>query len=390
MSVDYRGVDPYDALRGTRVPSWLRATPRRRQAVVQLRKRAPVDLAPLLGIEPFVMAKSLGCFLAAAARRAGALQALERSSDAEAETARRIVDELRSCEGNVGAGAWGYEFDVQTRWAFYPRGSANLIATVFVARGLLEAGTVFGRDEWTSWGADSAKYLVGGLLSKAGSIPYFRYTETSERLVHNANLLGAGLSAIVGALADDPSLVSAAVDAATTSIAAQAPDGSWPYGDFTDLGWADSFHTAYNLDGLLSVWLATEDQSVRDSLMRGAEFWTSHFFGEDGAPGYYASRQLPYDVHSGATAVDVASRLASHGLCDPGLAPRVATWMRSNLVDEGGCTRFRRGRLFTDRRHFVRWGDAHWALAVGSEQLAEADTLNPLEALVVKRRASLR
>ena len=65
------GLDPFDALRGSRVPRWVKRNRPARQALIQLRKRCPLDLAPLLGVRPFAMAKAVATFLTAAARTAG-------------------------------------------------------------------------------------------------------------------------------------------------------------------------------------------------------------------------------------------------------------------------------------------------------------------------------
>ncbi len=119
-----KGLDPYDALAGTRVPGWMRSRPRARQILIQLRKRTPVNLAPLLGVKPCLIAKALGCFLTAEAR----YQVAEGTSPTQRlETARGIVKSMCEAAGNCGGGAWGYEFDVQTRWAYYAPGSPNLL-----------------------------------------------------------------------------------------------------------------------------------------------------------------------------------------------------------------------------------------------------------------------
>ncbi len=97
---------------------------------------------------------------------------------------------------------------------------------------------------------------------------------------------------------------STALESTATTLAAQRPDGSWPYGEGGGLAWSDNFHTAYNLDGLLLVWIATGDPAVRDGLERGLTHWTRDFFGLSGEPKYYPHRPFPYDIHSAATAVD--------------------------------------------------------------------------------------
>lgn len=374
--MDLIGIDPFDALRGTRVPAWVRRTQRARQAVIQLRKRCPIDLSRALGIAPFPMAKALGAHLTAECRRDAVPN----------EDAGTLVDALLRREdiARLGDGAWGYEFDVQTRWAFYPVGSPNLIATVFVARGLGAAGIVGDEPSLRSQLTASASFVNDRLLEPAER-SFFRYTLDTARLVHNANLLGAGLVATGGTLCGDVSLVDAAVACARTTIAAQREDGSWPYGEGSGLGWTDNFHTAYNLDGLLQVWLASGDEAVRDSLERGVGHWVRDFFGAGGEPKYCPDHPYPYDIHSAGTAVDVAARLATWGFETAALAERTAEWTRQNLIDPvTGATYYQKGRLVTDRRHFIRWGDAHWALGTSSLGLVHAGRRDPLESAVAE------
>jgi len=377
--MQYSGFDPYDALRGSRVPAWVRASTRFRQAAIQVRKRSPVDLAWLLGIEPFVMAKTIGAQLTAVSRQTAAGSARREHVTALARALLERADLAR-----LGEGAWGYEFDVQTRWAFYPAGCPNLIATVFVARGLGSAGIVSEEAQLLEELGASAQYLMGKLLHSDPTC-HFAYTPTSTRLVHNANLLGAGLLAMSGALSGNEAVVRVALQAARVSLLAQRSNGSWPYGEGRSLGWADSFHTAYNLDGLLQLWLSSGDPLVREALLRGAEHWTTAFFGTSGEPWYYPDRPFPYDIHSAATAVDVAARLSLWGFATADLAERVANWTLGNLVDEEtGRTFYQQHRLWTDRRHFARWGDAHWALALASLALVRQGVADPLEAAVTE------
>ncbi len=371
--VDCLGYDPYDALTSRVLPSWVRRSRRARQAVIQIRKRIPIGPLLLFRPNPIFMAKGLGCLLTAATR----VGHLGLASD--------YLGLLRDSGGTLGRGAYGYEFDVQTRWAFYPAGSPNLIATVFVARGLGTAAIVTGDTHFLSDMAESAKFLRAELFANEDR-PFFRYTLTSNQLVHNANLLGAGLCAMVGSLQRESVLLEMSLACANTSMSAQRPDGSWPYGDGDSLGWSDNFHTAYNLDGLLQVWLATGDPVVRESLDRGVRHWVRDFFGPNGEPEYYPSRAYPYDIHSAGTAVDVAARLATWGWDTAELAERVAAWTKMNLVDScTGRVYYQKHRLWTDKRYFVRWGAAHWALGQSSLALLREGRRDPLEEAVASK-----
>ncbi|MBN1459731.1 MAG: hypothetical protein JXA57_09335 [Armatimonadetes bacterium] len=380
-----KGFDPYDALAGSRVPAWVRSQRRARQILIQLRKRAPVDLAPLLGVRPRLIAKALGCFLTAEARYQAAEQ---EPSPARPEMAQSLATSMTEAVGNCGEGAWGYEFDVQTRWAYYAAGSPNLISTFFVGRALAEAGASFGVDEWTRGARAAAEYLVTALTRRTDDgRPFFAYTPESPRLVHNANLLGAGIVAAVGKLYGVNNWGKVVLRATETTLAAQRTDGSWPYGEGDGLGWSDNFHTAYNLDGLLLVWLATGDPAVRDGLDKGLNHWEQDFFGPSGEPKYCPDRPFPYDIHSAATAIDVAARLATWGFPTAELTRRVAVWTRENLIDpRTGKTYFQKRRFFTDRRNFIRWGEAHWALAQSSLALLDSGRRSPFEAAVEAKR----
>lgn len=366
------GVDPYDALRGTRVPRWVHGTFRSRQALTQLRKLSPVDLSGLLGIKPYTMAKTVGCALSALARmHAAGREGLE-------QVAESLIATLSDSPAGTLGGGWGYEFDVQTRWAFYPRNSPNIIATVFVARGLLECALAFGRSDWMEYATGGARFIAETFRSEESQLPHYRYTEDTDRVVHNANLLGAALVCATASLTGDHPSVRSALVATRLTLDAQHEDGSWSYGEGQGLGWADNFHTAYNLDSLLLIALATRDSAVEASLRDGLRFWTQRFFDADGAPRYTPDKRYPVDIHCAATALDVASRCALLGYLPRESVRPVALWTAEHLVTPRG-TRFRRYRFFTDSRHFVRWGDAHMALAISSMACLDASQVPPLE-----------
>ena len=258
------GFDPYDALRGARIPGFVKKSWPLRQAAIQERKRGLIG-PRALGIHPFVMAKTLGCHLTALSRFAacGSEEALELAVG----VAGRLQDEPGI--GRCAGGGWGYEFDVQTRWSYYPQGEPNAIVTFFVGRALLGAAEVLGDPGCLEEARAAACFMIDRLLCESG---FFRYTTTSDVLVHNANLLAASLVSAIGVVTRDRSFVRTASRAARLSLAAQAPDGSWEYGMSPNLGWIDSFHTAYNLDAL-ALLKACGVEEAGTALTAGSNFW---------------------------------------------------------------------------------------------------------------------
>ncbi|MFH8738599.1 hypothetical protein [Streptomyces sp. NPDC017964] len=295
---DWAGPDPYDGLSG---PLGRLAVHRvLRQVVLQTVKRSRIDLRPVLGIHPLRTATAAGTAAGACARLSASPVWRERAL----RLGRSAADEQLS--GRY-AGLWRYEFDVQTRWAYYPASVPNLVATTFCADGCLDTETL---DD------EAVRSLAHGLMEHLHNGEFFTYTPASDVLVHNANLMGAALAGrlactetLPGELADR--LADAARGAVEVSLNGQRPDGSWPYGRGPRLGWVDGFHTGYVLlrleqaGTLLSV-------DVRRPLERGVDHYLRHLF--DGPlPRYFADGRSRRDPNNDATAVRMAAWAAHHG-----------------------------------------------------------------------------
>ncbi|MDX3754459.1 hypothetical protein [Streptomyces sp. AK02-04a] len=295
---DWAGPDPYDGLTG---PLGRLAVHRvLRQVLLQTVKRSRIDLRPVLGIHPLRTATAAGTAAGACARLS--------ASPVWRERARRLgrSSAAEQLSGRY-TGLWRYEFDVQTRWAYYPASLPNLVATTFCADGCLDTGTL---------GDESVRTLAHGLLEHLHNGEFFTYTPASDVLVHNANLMGAALAArlartgtLPGGLADR--LVDAARGAVEVSLNSQRPDGSWPYGRGPRLDWVDGFHTGYVLLRLERAGTLL-GMDVRVPLERGANHYLRDLF--DGPlPRYFAGGRTRRDPNNDATAVRMAAWAAERG-----------------------------------------------------------------------------
>lgn len=275
------GPDPYDGLLSPFARPLRGRRPR--QAFVQAAKRLPERPRSLLRIPSLRMTKALALISASLTATPWLPDAAGRADVLRKELAARQRH-----------GGWGYEFDVQTRWGFSRAGSPNIIVTAFV----LEATHA----ELTAEARAAAERWITEDMSANG---YIRYIPDSDVVIHNANLLGARA---LKRLHPGHPLVAGAVD---TTLAAQRPNGLWPYGDGPGLEWVDGFHTAYVLDALLDL---SPRGQWPDQLVRGADAYVRHCFDPDGRPLYYADKAGPVDVHNVATALYVLTRLRRAGL----------------------------------------------------------------------------
>lgn len=365
---DYAGKDPYDMLNGTRLPAVVRRHRLARQAVIQLGKRSPVDLRPWLGVPQVRIAKGVGLVASGYAflRDAG--------WDGPAEPrGRGLLDWLLARRQPASdPRAWGYEFDAQLRWAFYPAGTPNIVVTTFVSNAFLDWYERAGDTAHLDAARRAAEYILDELCVTDSGGPYFAYVPGVPTLIHNANLLGCGLIARLGALSGDASLTARALAAAGTSVVAQDARGRWPYGRGSDLSWADGYHTAYVLGSLHDVWRATGDPSVRAGLETGMRAYISGFFGSDGAPRFTDVNPYPVDVHCASSAVEVLLRAADVDERCASLARKVAYWALVNLFDPQGFFYFQKTRFSTNRIPYVRWSQAHMFRALAALAAAEA------------------
>jgi len=351
----WRGPDPYDGLWWP-WPRALVAGRRRRQVVVQLHARARVDVRRLYRRPPARIAKTLALF-GSAGLRIGSITG-------DARPTALALNALDTLDGDVSAGprAWGYPFDVQTRWSYYPAGAPNVVVTAFATTALLDGARATGRDAFAERARAAARWALEELWVEPGG--FFAYHTDSRVNVHNANLLGA--AAVDAALGDDTGARDRVARAVDRSLAHQAADGSWAYGEGGSLGWTDSFHTGYVL--LCLSRLRGIDPTVDDAVARGARHY-ERFFDAAGRAKLWADRRWPEDAHSAGTGLSALAALLESGHVERALLERVA--QRALTAGVRGPTAVaRRHRIGRTTVWYPRWCDGHMALG-----LADAATV---------------
>lgn len=347
----WTGSDPYDAL-WFPWPGWLVGGRRRRQVVIQSHARLPVDVRRLYRRRHPRNVKALALFAVTAIR-------LERlwGSPEHGRIARELLD-LLDADRSSGTPGWGYPFDVQTRWSFYPKDTPNIIATTFAGLALLEGGRALDEPRYLARAEEAARWVRDVLRDPAGG--HFVYHPGSTTLIHNANVLGARF--VWDALTPDASgpVLAAAIE---QTLSRQAADGSFPYGEGEGLTFVDSFHTGFVLEHLSA--LSGDRPELEDPVRRGAEYYTERFFGPDGSARLWPERPFPLDAHSAGTGLTTLSALAARGVVDEALVRRVADWTTGTLVRDGHATFriYKRGRT---RVRYIRWADGHVAMGLAN------------------------
>jgi hypothetical protein len=389
----WAGYDPYDGLNS----SLARLLPIRdkysRTALTQLIKRSPFNLRPLLGINKSLNPKGLA--LAARAiillaesggdalppdlfeDRDRASYALDDTADSFETDLRFLFHklvELRS-KGYEEA-CWGYNFDWQSRALFAPRGTPNVVCTVFAAHAFLDWHEKSGSPHALELAASSCRFLLGRInREREGEGHSFSYTPLDRSRVHNVNLLAAELLARACAVTGSGEYREAAERAVSFTLARQRDDGSWLYGEGPSQKWIDSFHTGFLIVSLKHIikHLGREDWTPR--LKAAHEFYERRFFLADGTPSYYHDRLYPIDVHSAAQAVITFTEMTDLVPNAEKMANRAVEWAINNLQDRAGFFYFQRHRFYTIKTPHIRWAQA-WMLYALSIYLSRRHVTN--------------
>jgi rhamnogalacturonyl hydrolase YesR len=290
-------------------------------------------------------------------------RALDNTRDSFDTDLRFLLDKLDDlrCEG-YGEACWGYNFDWQSRAFFAPRGTPNVVCTVFAAHAFLDWHEKSGSAHALELATSSCRFLIERInRTEEGDGHCFSYTPLDHSRVHNVNMLAAELLARVSRKTGNAEYRDAAERAIRFTISKQRPDGSWPYGEANSQAWIDGFHTGFILVSLKHVTERLDMRGWRENLRAGYEFYAGRFFLADGTPSYYHDKLFPIDVHSAAQAVITFAEMTDLMPNANEMASRAVRWAINNLQDRAGFFYFQRHRFYTIKIPYMRWAQA-WML----------------------------
>ena len=323
---DFKGWDPYDGLKSkvarTLLP--LKHSALLRLCLIQGFKRCPVNLRRWALVPKEYNAKGIGLFLQG---YCNLYRLMENDVEIDARLGskekilsriRQLADlllELRSDKlfpGEYHGACWGYNFDWQARRLFlFPAHTPTVVATNFCATALMEAYEVTGHKPYLDVALSAAEFVTKDLHRteyKGGFL--FSYSKLKGNdTVFNASILGSRLLSFCYKYTGNETYREYARQSLQACCAGQEADGAWRYGMLPVQKWRDSFHTGYNLDGLIAYQENTGDTSFEPYMEKGFDYYVANFFEADGTPKYYDDRRYPIDIHCPGQLFVTLSRL---------------------------------------------------------------------------------
>jgi hypothetical protein len=365
-SSDWLGPDPYEAMNATRIVGPLKRTPMGRRLLLQLVKRSPLNLRPVLGITP-TPNSATAAFVVAAYAKGGTPE-----TD-DAGKLRAAVDRLLALRSpQFDEPCWGYQFATQSRVVFYDKFEPSTVATTVAALALLDAYDRLGEDRMLEAAAGAGRFFLRH-VPQTGDEPgaYFGYLVDDRTPIHNSNVHACSVLARLTTHVDEPSWREAARRGVQWTLARQRPDGSWPYGEQDNLAWVDNFHTAYVLESLRICADAGLDDRIEDAWKRGLDYFRERLFLADGTPKYYSDETYPIDGQCVAEAIRTLAIASRHEPDCLDHAWQVFGWALEHMRRRDGLFYFQRRRHWVNPVPHMRWVQAPMLGAL--LELREAD-----------------
>ena len=393
-SQNYRGYDPYDALKSPlfRLPV-LRSNKTLRFGFQQLIKRLPFNIRSLLAIPKGYNPVTLGLCIQGYSYLINSSGFSVQSSDCQVPGAGSLppsafrlppiqdylksidllIEELKKLVPSGYHGAcWGYDFPWEAKYSSIPAYQPTVVATGIISNALFECYKITGNEKAKELCISSMDFVLSDLSRTYEGDSYcFSYSPFDKQQVFNANMKGARLLAQVYSLSHDDKLKTAAGRAVKYVINNQNTDGSWFYSKSGKGIWIDNYHTGYILDCLDEYTKLTGASDVSDALEKGYGFYRTNFFESGGRPKFYSDRLWPVDCTAAAQSILTLCRFD-----DIEMAKNVTEYMIRNMQSPAGGFYFRNYKYRTEKTIFMRWSNA-WMYASLSYLLMQFAISNP-------------
>lgn len=354
---NFAGYDPFDGLNSV----LFKALPFLKNSILglawlQLNKRSPVNLRPVIGVPKKRNPKGVALFIL------GMLENEQLTDKPEMiATCRQLADWLleEQCDKSTWkAPCWGYHFDWKARAFYVPQGKPNVISTIYVSQALLALGQRLKEEKYIRTALNAADFIVDTLLTEENGTRFFAYIPGEKAWVHNASLWGAAWTSVCASVTGNARHQALALEIAKSSINEQKDDGSWVYGNRPHHQFIDGFHTGYNLEALQLLQKANDDEFLTEAIEKGFQYYKATFFESDGGVKYYHNNPYPYDMHSVAQAVLTLGKIGGTNE-DIDLIEDILCWSLKNMyLPDRHQFLYQKNKSSVNKVNYIRWTQA--------------------------------
>ncbi len=352
-STDFEGYDPHDGLNS---PILKKLTFNNRILGIiflQLMKRCPINLRPVLLKEKGINPKGFGLLISSYVEKYKLY-----NNENDLKQAKLFADWLTTNYSKGYSGyCWGYNFDWPNRNSFFLKGTPTIVNTVYIAKGILDLYKYTKKKKYLDVAISTGNFILNDLNRTFRKDSFcFSYTPLDNTMIHNANILGSSLLATLYDLTKEVKFMGAAQRSMKFSIDSQQNDGSWLYGEEEKNSWIDSFHTGYNLLALKDYINFSGENKYTENLKKGYEFYLNNFFTEEGLVKYYHNKIYPLDCHAFAHAIITLSTLDNLSeKSNPILEKVIIQSIKIFWSDKSEYFYYKKNRYILNKIDYIRW-----------------------------------
>lgn len=361
---EYKGYDPYDAMNmplpwqifGNRIPV----------VFIQLLKRLPVNIRPLLGIKPGHNPKAMGLFLHAFVilyRKTGKEEFLQKANFLFGWLFENISTGFKGS-------SWGYNFQWISPIRNLPAFTPSAVVTAFICRGV-HAYYQVTQDPKARHILLTAAEFVSAELPKVhdNTGVCFSYTPMQKEVCYNASLLAAEILFYANSFLEAKSLNEQIAGAVNFVLSRQKEDGSWHYSQSRDLRSERrqiDFHQGFVLESIhiLKECPALDKPQCENAIRKGLSFYHDQQFQNNGQAKYRLPKSYPVDIHHLAQGILTFTRLSEYDPSYASFSIQIAHWTLENMFSPRHYFYFRKYKYFTNKLNYMRWAQAWMVLAL--------------------------
>lgn len=370
LGEDLRGYDKFDALNSPLLRGASLGIPLLRAVFSQVVVRSPFsfDVRPFLLVRKDRGPSRVAHFTSACA----IMDRLEPGAGWRERAAGNLEWLLEHSLPGYSGRAWGYPFPWQN-WGFYaPPGMANLVVTRYCGDALLDVHELTREPRWLEAARSAADFMLRDLpaLVESADELCLSYVPVRARIrVINVNAQAGAFLSRLAAATGEKDLAVAARRLLTYVVRRKTPDHAWYYSDppmSRSLVRHDNYHTAHNIDALLSYARTSGDDSFMGDYRAGLGFYRRELFLDDGAPKRMSDKVYPLDTRGAAAGIVTFSEAAAHDPSCGEFAWRVASWAIRSMQDPRGFFRYQIARKRVKRYTLMGWCNASMAHALAT------------------------
>ena len=364
---DFKGYDPYDTL-NSYIPfklfgNYISAI------AIQIQKRNPINIRPLLGVKKEHNPKAMGLFL-----KSYCILYKKTKNEKYLKHADTIFDWLINNYSKGYSGmAWGYNFDWATPKNYLKAYTPSTVVTSFVIDGIFEYYKITKSENALKAINSSKDYIVNDIpVLKLEQGISFSYTHLSTGACYNASLLAAEVLARYDNVNNTKVFKDQVKLAINFVLSKQKTDGSWLYSynekNNTERHQID-FHQGFVLVSLhnLNELYQFEESDINASIKKGLEFYRNNQFLQNGRSLWRLPKKWPVEIHNQSQGIITFISLEKYNQDYKKFAQVIFNWTIENMYNsKRGYFHYRKTQLYNNKIPFIRWSQAWMLLATAT------------------------